>query len=174
MESLKRETPPPPWLKAQVLGTLRARGLVSAPRRRWAVPAGAAAALALFAAGVAVGVGARQRPQAPRDDRPRFMLLLYERKALVPDTIPRVAEYAGWAREQGRQGRLTDGEELADAAQVVTADGRAVPAPDAGVGELVGFFIISAADSEEALRVARTNPHLRYGGTIVIRPIQRS
>ena len=35
-----------------------------------------------------------------------------------------------------------------------------------------GFFIIAARTDEEALAIARSCPHLRYGGTVALRPIE--
>jgi hypothetical protein len=40
-------------------------------------------------------------------------------------------------------------------------------------GSLGGFFIIAARDPEQAREIASTCPHLRHGGWIVIRQIDR-
>jgi hypothetical protein len=37
--------------------------------------------------------------------------------------------------------------------------------------EVQGFFVVSAASLEEAAAVARSSPHVRDGGRIVVRPI---
>ena len=37
---------------------------------------------------------------------------------------------------------------------------------------VINFFIIQAADSAEAYRIARDCPHLRHGGTIQLRRIE--
>jgi len=34
-----------------------------------------------------------------------------------------------------------------------------------------GYFVIDAASWEDAVAVARTCPHLRYGGRIILRPV---
>ena len=39
---------------------------------------------------------------------------------------------------------------------------------------LAGFFIISASSQEDAVSVARGSPHVRHGGTIVVRPLPSS
>jgi hypothetical protein len=39
------------------------------------------------------------------------------------------------------------------------------------VEEIRGFFVISASDFQDALSVARSCPHLRHGGRILVRPI---
>ena len=44
--------------------------------------------------------------------------------------------------------------------------------PYAESKELVGgYFIISAADYDEACRVAESNPHFKYGGNIEVRQV---
>jgi hypothetical protein len=45
--------------------------------------------------------------------------------------------------------------------------------PGGPLGEMSGFFLIRANDRDEALAVARTHPHLRYGGSIEVREIVR-
>jgi len=37
---------------------------------------------------------------------------------------------------------------------------------------LGGYFLIKAQDMNAALAIARTCPHLKYGGSIEIRPIE--
>jgi hypothetical protein len=40
--------------------------------------------------------------------------------------------------------------------------------------ELAGLFLVTARDMEEVRRIAETCPHLRYGGGIVIRPVEKT
>jgi hypothetical protein len=132
-----------------------------------------AASLALFALGLAIG---RWTPAGPPDTRPQFLLLLYQKgPGTATDTLAQVQEYVAWARGIRKVNGLVLGEELDGRAQLVAAEHAPavpVPAPAEGPGELVGLFIVRAGDMEEAGRIARTNPHLRYGGSIVIRPIK--
>jgi hypothetical protein len=37
---------------------------------------------------------------------------------------------------------------------------------------VAGLFVVSATSDEEALRIARTCPHLSHGGEIELRPIE--
>jgi hypothetical protein len=133
-----------------------------------------AAALALFALGFAIG--GRPVPTGPPDTRPQFVLLLYQKESLpITDTAAQVQEYVAWAHALRKAGGMALGEELADSAQLLTAEQASatrVAVPVEGPGALVGFFIVRAGDADEAGRIARTNPHLRYGGSIVIRPIR--
>jgi hypothetical protein len=87
----------------------------------------------------------------------------------------RVAEYSAWARDLAGQGILVDGVKLADEGSTLIEDEAAARMRRAQTGmettAVRGFFVIRAATEAEALRLARTCPHLRHGGRIAVRPI---
>jgi hypothetical protein len=196
--SLETEAPPPPGVEDRVVEELSRRGAF-APLRRPAIGrrppaavlvAGAAAAAALFVAGVlvgvAVGVGAGARGQGPPSEgravasaEPRFALfLLDEPPGGAAEEPARVAEYKRWAASLPG-GRLVTGEKLGDDARLLTSARWAPAAPAApatgssgdGANALRGYFVIRAPDLARALEVARTCPHLKRGGRILVRPI---
>jgi hypothetical protein len=109
---------------------------------------------------------------APAPGAPRFALLLYrdparpEPAGIGHDAL--VAEYRAWARDVARRGHAVSGEELDERALAV---GRLAPSGGEGGPLLVGFFVVSARSAEEAAAIARSCPHLRYGGAVVVRPI---
>jgi hypothetical protein len=39
---------------------------------------------------------------------------------------------------------------------------------------VAGLFIVRASDLERAAAIARTCPHMRYGGQIEVRPIEQT
>jgi len=83
-----------------------------------------------------------------------------------------VAEYGAWAGQLAAAGSLVAGEKLADyPLTMLTATGATEP-PRMTADELGGFFIIQAADSAEAFRIARDCPHLKHGGTVQVRRIE--
>ena len=83
-----------------------------------------------------------------------------------------VAEYGAWAGQLAAAGVLVAGEKLADdPLTMLTANGATEP-PRMTADELGGFFIIQAADSAEAFRIARECPHLKHGGTVQVRKIE--
>jgi len=113
-----------------------------------------------------------------------YLLLLYsniddEAALSIEENQARVAEYARWAQELGRQGQLVaaeeldtrdartmqrSGDELRVAAVAANAPGQAV----------AGFFHIRAESPEQAAKVAAQCPHLKHGGRVEVRRIQKT
>lgn len=171
-----REVPPPPRLKERVVRSLRGAGVLSSARtsrgRRFV---GVAAALLV---GFGLGYAARPRmgePPKPASEQ-RYALLLYADSSFRDEGsgAERVAEYARWARALRSRGQFELGERLARSGRVV-ASGPASPDVGAGtvasLGTVAGLFIIRAADMAEAITLASTCPHVRYGGRIVVQAI---
>jgi len=77
-----------------------------------------------------------------------------------------VGEYRAWAATLRREGRLVSAEKLTD------DPGRWLTGADSTTA-VSGFFVIVAADYDEAERIARGSPHVAYGGTIEVRAVDR-
>lgn len=179
LAGLPREAVPPPGLEDATVTALRARGLLGGgrpTRRRRVVTtiAGLAAAAALFAGGVLVG--RRSEPPPPAAATSQFLLLLYEgpqyRQPPAGEEAGRVREYSAWAGERAAREELVGGEKLRDRGEVVVrGDGTSSP-PVAGAERLAGYFVVRATTAGGAVEIARSCPHLRYGGSIVIREIE--
>jgi hypothetical protein len=165
LRKLPRELAPAPALRGRVRATLRARGLIAGAgtQRSWLR---LAAALALFAGGVATGRSVEFEPSPSSESpMPRFALLLFE-----PSTFDTIAthdelatEYGAWAASLGAQ--FVTGDALGESRTL----GGAAPSV-----EPTGFFMISAADYEAAMAVARECPHLRHGGVVTVRSVPTS
>lgn len=158
LRRLPREATPPPHVAASItrsaaFTTTTARG----SRLVWRVAVAASLVMAAFAAG---RVTAPRPVNAPAAG-PRYALLLYGGPAEAGDD--RAAAYGAWARDLRRAGRPVSGERLADE-EWTAGPQSADPLP------LRGFFIIGAANAEEALALAQRHPHAR-DGTVVVRPI---
>lgn len=168
MDAERHSTP----LEERVVRTLEERGLLRRRRhssgngRGWRAPARLAAAAALLLLGGAMGALIRpsleEQTAAPADDAPRFALLLYDVAAGAG-----VREMSLWARELQQRGHYITGEKLAPDRVVVSPSGE-----DVGGGAMTGFFVVSATDVREAESIARSSPHVRHGGRIVVRPIE--
>lgn len=181
---------PPPDLRDRVVERLAAEGQMTAPARnrpRARTLALAAALAAAFLAGAGLeragvlptraGPGATDRAETVGGAR--YVLLLHEDASYDPGDrtgAELVEEYAAWAGDLAADGRLVLAEKLGNDGVLVDApetDPRPVPAPGLSGEEdaLTGLFIIRASSWGEAARIARSSPHARYGGEIVIRRI---
>lgn len=164
---------PPAALEDRTVDRLKERGLIAGRRRAripwlWAVAAG----LALFAAGLLVGQrhGGSAIEASPM---PRYALFLYdapdETALTAAQMEARIEEYRSWAAGVRRQGSEIHGEKLEPTSRLLGGSG-----PDLGARTLGGYFVIAAMDYEAAVAIARTCPHLKHGGSIVVRPIART
>ncbi len=159
---------PPPSLENRVRGTLMARGAIASGVRPGVVWA---RRIGLLAAGVVLGVLVRGSTGSPRpagrDGTPgQYALLLYGNPPEDTGAVhaARAREYGRWAsRLQGA--RWVGGHELGAVIETLGTSGASPP----GVADrLAGFFIIEAPSPERAAEVARSCPHLKYGGRIVV------
>lgn len=165
-------------------------GSAAAPRRGWNVFRMAASVAFLLIGGLAGyflapggdgrsnGTPATVQLSSPGES---FLILLYEKPGEAPryteEQIPQiVAEYASWAGGLAEEGRLIAGEKLTDeAGRLLTraADYTTTVVQGYAPGEQIvaGYFVVRAADYEEAVALAKTCPHMKYGSGIEIREI---
>jgi hypothetical protein len=173
LRTLAEGPEPPGGLEEAAVARLRADGGIASrnPTRRYWLAA-AAAALVFFAAGLWLG-GRHLAIPAEATRMPRFVLFLYDapgEETILPEQMEaRIAEYRQWAQDWRARGRDIRGEKL-------ESEGRMLPSSDGGEGPwpLGGYFIVAARDFEAALDVARSCPHLKYGGRIEVRAIART
>ena len=166
LESLVRELPPRPDLESRLVRSLRGEGLLGASRRSpWLY---AAASILLVAGGIAIGwMGAKRSTGPQQTVQPNRFLFMLTAAAPVGDDAARAEQYRQWAAGVRAEGHQISGDRLANGGIAVMRDGSApVMNP-----EVQGFFIVSASGLEEAAAVARSSPHVRSGGLIIVRPI---
>ena len=159
-----RQPPPPSRLEGRVTRSLAGRGLLASRMPGSRAMLAAAAAVVVFATGFVAGSLSTRSRAAAAPDGPRFALLLYEgsdRAQQVDD----VAEHVRWARALAARGHEVSGEKLG--AAVTSVPEAPAPLPEA----LEGFFLISAPSAAAAADIARTLPHVRHGGRVVVRAI---
>jgi hypothetical protein len=166
LDRLRHDPAPPPALQARVVAALERAGLVRQARRHARLTRVAAAA-AIFLLGAAGGrLSAALWTAKPPATAPAFLFLLGGDASPVDDASSRAAEYGAWAQRVGAR----DGSELAAGGRVVAgaAGAHAMQAlVDAG-----GYFIVEAASEREAMALAESCPHVKYGGSIVVRRLQ--
>ena len=160
----------PATLEPRVVAALRADGLIRS-RSLWSQPMRIAASLLIFAAGALAG--RYVSPESFLTPRPnpssRYLLLLAGDVTPAADGSSRADEYGAWARSLAARGIAVSGEELSSHAEVVTHKA-SLTFPD--LSSVGGYFVIEASDDAAAAALARTCPHIKYGGSIVVRRVQ--
>lgn len=112
---------------------------------------------------------------------PKFMLLLHDNvdgfAAMSPEQMQKVIEkYVTWGDRLRSSGVMHDGQKLTDEpGRVIRSKGGDVRVTDGPYSEtkevLGGYYTINAGSYDDAIAVARTCPHLEYGGTIEVRQV---
>ena len=111
----------------------------------------------------------------------QFMLLLHESPTdfsnFSPEEIQRViGEYTAWRLKLQEEGKLAGGLKLKDeggrALSLRNGQVRLVDGPYAEAKEVVGgYFLIEAADYDDAVEISKGCPHLKYGSRIELREV---
>lgn len=159
-ERLAREIPPARTHEARVLAALHGRGLLQKPaRHRWALQGGRiAAALVVFFAGFGT-----HALTVPPPLQPAYLLLLengptYRAAETAAEAARRVGEYRDWASGLRNKGIGISGYKLKE---------------DARGDAISGLFMVDVPDRAAVEAIVAASPHVRYGGVIVVREIER-
>jgi hypothetical protein len=177
LERLRREVPPPPELEDALIARLSREGLLGGTKTpRYLVPLAAAAAAAIFALGLAAGGAFREAPPRPSAVKtPRYVLFVESpagQTMTAEQLAARVQEYRDWSIRQRAEGRGLGGEKLAAGGWSLQGDSASALPPPADGFETGGYFLLTARDDAEALEIARSHPHLKHGGRMVLRRIE--
>ena len=117
------------------------------------------------------------RPPEPELSVSEFLLLLHEDPAnwrsISPEEMQRASEqYLAWSQRPCVKGHAHLGEEVGKVVRSRNGVPRVADGPYSESKEvLAGFFVIEAADYEEAVELSLSHPHLAYG-TIEVRLVQ--
>src|SRR5438093_13595629 len=110
----------------------------------------------------------------------QYMLLLYDDPSgwrnVSPEEMQKAIEkYMAWSKKPFTLDSKRLGE---DAGRVIRSDGgkpRATDGPYSETKEVLGgFYLIEAANYDEAVRLSLTHPHVEHGGTIELRQLYRT
>ena len=112
---------------------------------------------------------------------PKYMLLLHDPvdgfSAMSPEQMQQVIQkYMAWGDRLRQEGVLHDGQKLADEPGRVirsrNGQARITDGPYSETKEVLGgYYTVEAGDYDGAIEIARTCPHVEYGGTIEVRQI---
>lgn len=167
---LERETPPPAELKESIIAQLQNEGQLKINtdmKTNWTFRI--AAGIIIFVAGGFLGMkfGGGTTVINPTQG---YVLLLHEDQGFTPGPGEQMfEEYSGWRKDLFDKGIVITGQELADREAMIAPSGD-VTVTEVNPEKISGYFILEAASLEEAVKLASSAPHLKYGGSIEVRP----
>lgn len=90
------------------------------------------------------------------------------------DFMELMKDYVGWVEDMAAKGKYLSGEKLLDeGGKVVTKASGGLEVHDGPFTEVAeilgGYMVISAADYDEAVEIARSHPHMKHNDKIIIR-----
>jgi hypothetical protein len=113
---------------------------------------------------------------------PQYILLLHETPSDFSNVSAEemqqiIGEYVAWRRKIETEGKYAGSNKLRDDGgrliSMRNGMARVVDGPYAEAKEVMGgYFIISAANYDEAVETSKGCPHLKYGGWIEVREIE--
>lgn len=186
LEALPLEIAPPASLERRVEHALVERGLLirdagrGRSSRAWLA---AVAAIVLVGFGFLVGrlsFWNGQGPAGTSGPNASYALVLYETERFESagddETGARYDEYSRWVARARERGQFVTGEDFSVREGVTLANGAqgVLEAPGISAPEgatLSGMFIVTGRSTEEVVELARSLPHLRYGGDVVVQRV---
>ena len=99
----------------------------------------------------------------------QYVMFLWENPAAFANASPAdmqaiIQEYVAWRQRMGAAGKITGGQKLRDEGGRILDRGVVAEGPYAEANEVIGgLFQVEAASYEEAVEIARTCPHAKFG-----------
>lgn len=109
------------------------------------------------------------KPAIAGEMNSQYLLLLREDSTFNASEgdIPRlIKEYTNWSTALKQEKKLVSAEKLSEEMVLL---GNSSPSSSV----ISGYFLIIAGTLDEAERIANSHPHLRYNGSIEVRPIEQ-
>lgn len=168
-DSLSKQELPPADLEDKIVDQLKKQKLISSqsairmlPNRFWA--SGIAAAIGIFIFGYLLG---NESSGESADISAGYILLLHEDERFQPvgSEMEVFTEYATWMGKMFLKGVNITGKELSpESTYWLSSEGFTLT--ENRKDKISGYFIIDIEDQDEAERIARSSPHIKYGGTV--------
>jgi len=169
---LNSEKTPPAVLEERLIQQLISEKLIKKPfttmttYKKWA----AYAAIALLTFLLGNYFGSERSGNDTINPLNGYMLLLHEDENFKEgDPNKMFSEYGQWMKDTFEKGVTITGQELANDAVNVDNHSEAKQLGENTFPRTTGYFILEARSMQEALEVARNNPHIKYGGSIEIK-----
>ncbi|WP_420317349.1 YciI family protein [Ekhidna sp.] len=163
-KDLDNEQVPPRALEQKIINSLKNEGLISSSGSatiiRWSLRV--AASVLIFLSGIFFQQW-RAEETAPEQS---FMLLLHEDENFqAGDPMKMFEAHSNWIKKVSERGIRIQGQELKNDAILISNEGQEVKNND----RITGYFIFESSSIEEALAIAKDNPHTTYGGTVELK-----
>lgn len=179
IEKLKTNITLPSSLEDKIIMKLKSMNLISSgEKKRSMFIFKITYSFSLLLIGLFIGYsinGNDNSKMAVENSKSKYILLLYQDENLKGEESERVRDYSLWANEYGAKRIVVTGERLEETGKILSMSGENV-----SVAEIKstyerrvtsGYFIIETNNYDEAVDVALTCPHIKYGGNIEIREI---
>lgn len=107
----------------------------------------------------------------------KYMLLLYDNPmkwgALSPEEMQKAIEkYGAWTKKPFTVDSKRLAEDVGKVIRLEAGKPRATDGPYSETKEVLGgYYIIEAADYDEAVKLSLEHPHVEYGGAIEVRHV---
>lgn len=108
----------------------------------------------------------------------KFMLIFHggiKQDASPQELQANMDKWFAWVEKLNKEGRYVSGEALLPGGKLVSSKTAATDGPYTEGKEIVGgFFVLNAANIDEAISIAQNEyPDFRYGGTVQVRPVMK-
>jgi hypothetical protein len=183
---LARQKTPPKILEDRTVEALKNENLIRLPqtRRNWnwlKLNPIFASVLGIFIIGVAVAATWYFGFYSAGKRLPQFILLLREspeqseRRLSNEEFVQLSEDYNLWTDEMRQKEILLEGDNLEGGIRILDkVNGQIIVSrPDSKEGLITGWFIIRAENFEQAIKIAESCPHLKFGGRIEVRQIEK-
>ena len=165
------------------MGALKENPLLqplSKPMPWWTWPRiGVAMATAVLLVIVGYQIGIRQTPSSPTASPTSmtFALFLYMDQVAEPRVYPEntLKVYQEWGTNLQEKGVDLSGDLLMENGAILFIKDKKIEMMSFEDWDLVmqGYYIFKAESYDETLEIASSNPHLKFGGSVVLREIDR-
>ena len=170
-DKLPKEKKPLRNLEKKVVNRLKEEQLINDQNRKpkyLKTIASVAAAIVLFLSGIAFERSIN-KTNLQLDPTKGYMLLLHEDEGFMAgDPTKMYQDYKKWLTVTHQLGVKISGQELKQ--ETIVVDKNGVSPIEVQKKRTTGYFILEAESLQEAVQIARQNPHVRYGGSIEIKP----
>lgn len=176
-EALEKEKAPPKHIEKNIITQLEQEDLIKkaitmSNYMKWA--ASLAASVLLFMGGMyyerANSENINTSAMIEIEPTKGYILLLHEDANFAPgDPMAMFEEYKSWMENTFNRGVKITGQELKQEATLVKS-GTEETFPEDAETKTTGYFLVEAGSLKEAVAVAKENPHVKYGGSVEVKP----